>query len=85
MTAVTTPSSSHRVSVRTPSSISRRVPGSDDTIVFDEAVFADLDAVIAAAEQQGDDVLITANDDDALLLKGVNLSQLHEDDFRFVA
>ena len=59
--------------------------GSDDTIVFDEAVFADLDAVIAAAEQQGDDVLITANDDDALLLKGVSLSQLHEDDFRFVA
>jgi len=59
--------------------------GSDGTIVFDEAVFADLDAVIAAAEQQGDDVLITANDDDALLLKGVNLSQLHEDDFRFVA
>ena len=59
--------------------------GSDDTIVFDEAVFADLDAVIAAAEQQGDDVLITANEDDALLLKGVSLSQLHEDDFRFVA
>ena len=59
--------------------------GSDDTIVFDEAVFADLDAVIAASEQQGDDVLITADAANSLLLKGVSLSQLHEDDFRFVA
>ena len=58
--------------------------GSDDTIVFYEGVFTDLDAVITAATQQGDDVLITVDDDNSLLLKGVLLSQLHADDFSFV-
>lgn len=58
--------------------------GSADLIEFDDAVFADLSAVLAAATQVGADTLITYDIDNTVTLKNVTKTNLHADDFRFV-
>lgn len=58
--------------------------GTDDLIEFDDAVFADLSAVLAAATQVGADTVITYDADNTITLKNVTMSNLHADDFRFV-
>jgi Ca2+-binding RTX toxin-like protein len=57
---------------------------SDDLIEFDDAVFADLSAVLAAATQVGADTVITYDIDNTITLKNVTKTNLHADDFRFV-
>jgi Ca2+-binding RTX toxin-like protein len=56
----------------------------DDVIEFDDAVFANLTAVLAAATQFGADTLITYDANNTIILKNVTMSNLHADDFRFV-
>lgn len=56
----------------------------DDVIEFDDAVFADLSSVLAAASQVGFDTVITYDASSTLTLKNVTMSNLHQDDFRFV-
>lgn len=58
--------------------------GTADLIEFDDAVFADLSAVLAAATQVGADTLITYDVDNTITLKNVTKTNLHTDDFRFV-
>lgn len=58
--------------------------GSDDVIEFDDAVFADLSAVLAAATQVEADTVITYDADNTITLKNVTKTNLHTDDFRFV-
>lgn len=58
--------------------------GTDDTIEFDDAVFADLSAVLAAATQVGADTVISYDADNTVTLKNVAKTNLHADDFRFV-
>ncbi|RXT36055.1 hypothetical protein B5U99_18005 [Bosea sp. Tri-54] len=55
-----------------------------DLIEFDDAVFADLNAVLAAATQVGADTVITFDADNTITLKNVTKTNLHADDFRFV-
>lgn len=57
---------------------------SDDVIEFDDAVFADLSSVLAAASQVGADTVITHDVNNTITLKNVTMSNLHQDDFRFV-
>ncbi|WP_374382351.1 hypothetical protein [Dongia sp.] len=57
---------------------------SADAIEFDHSLFANFSAVMAAAEQDGDDVVITLNDDNSVVIKDVVINHLHESDFRFV-
>ncbi|MCZ0733021.1 calcium-binding protein [Phreatobacter sp. AB_2022a] len=56
---------------------------SPDIIQFKSSIFADFAAVMAAATQNGSDVLISTGGGDTLLLKNVGLSNLHADDFIF--
>ncbi len=58
---------------------------SDDVIEFQDNVFADFAAVLAAASQVGSDTLITYDGANSVLLENVTLGNLHADDFRFVA
>jgi Ca2+-binding RTX toxin-like protein len=58
--------------------------GSADLIEFDDAVFADLSSVLAAATQVGADTIITYDADNTITLKNVTKTNLHADDFRFV-
>lgn len=58
--------------------------GTDDVIEFDDEVFADLSAVLAAATQVGADTVISYDADNTITLKNVTMSNLHADDFRFV-
>lgn len=58
--------------------------GTDDVTEFDDAVFADLSAVLAAASQVGADTLITYDANNTVTLKNVAVASLHQDDFRFV-
>ncbi|CAN7623273.1 M10 family metallopeptidase C-terminal domain-containing protein [Bosea sp. LjRoot9] len=58
--------------------------GSVDVIEFDDAVFANLSSVLAAASQVGADTLITYDANTTITLKNVTMSNLHADDFRFV-
>jgi Ca2+-binding RTX toxin-like protein len=60
-------------------------PGFVDVIQLKKALFADFKAVYTAARQAGSDVVITIDNDNAHTLKGVKLSALMMDDFRFVA
>ncbi len=55
-----------------------------DVIEFESSVFADFDAVVAAAEQVGANTVITLDDDTSITLQGVTLSSLHQDDFAFL-
>ncbi|WP_374367190.1 hypothetical protein [Dongia sp.] len=57
---------------------------SGDKIEFDHTLFADFTAVLAASEQDGDDVVITFDNDNSVVIKDVVLAHLHESDFRFV-
>jgi Ca2+-binding RTX toxin-like protein len=57
---------------------------SADVIEFDDAVFADLSAVLSAASQVGADTLITYDANNTITLKNVTKTNLHTDDFRFV-
>ena len=59
-------------------------PGTDDKLEFDHTVFADVNAVLAASQQVGTDVIITADIADSITLKNVSLANLHADDFLFV-
>ncbi|WP_342722668.1 calcium-binding protein [Bradyrhizobium sp. B097] len=59
------------------------VPGAGATIQFDRGVFANFDAVIAAASQVGADVVIAAGAHGTLTLTGVNLTALSAADFSF--
>ncbi len=55
----------------------------DDLIAFTSDVFVDYDAVMAAAMQQGDDVVISAGGD-SLLIQNASLDEMSSDDFMFV-
>ena len=59
--------------------------GSADVLEFDSSLFADFEAVLAAAAQVGNDTVITYDADNAVTLKNVGLAILHEDDVRFLA
>ncbi|WP_084646956.1 calcium-binding protein [Mesorhizobium sp. WSM2561] len=59
--------------------------GSQDAVEFANDVFADFAAVLAAASQVGSDTVITADTGNILTLKNVALTNLHQDDFRFIA
>ena len=58
--------------------------GASDVIEFEASVFADFDAVLAAAAQDGTDTVISIDEDTSITLEGVILSDLHHDDFSFV-
>ncbi|MCU4179722.1 Ig-like domain-containing protein [Bosea sp. BH3] len=57
---------------------------SSDVLEFDTDVFADFATAMDAADQVGGDVVFTVDADTTLTLKGVQLSSLAQDDFRFV-
>lgn len=59
--------------------------GFDDVIDFRDNTFANYEAVLAAAVQVGDDVVLTLDDHNSITLSNVQLSHLHQDDFRFAA
>ncbi|SFK86668.1 VCBS repeat-containing protein [Pseudovibrio ascidiaceicola] len=58
--------------------------GSFDVIEFESSVFADFDAVMASVEDSGSNVVITIDEDTSITLRGVNVTDLHQDDFTFV-
>ncbi|KZL16795.1 Endo-1,3-1,4-beta-glycanase ExsH [Pseudovibrio axinellae] len=58
--------------------------GSEDVISFDADVFADYDAVVAAATDDGSNTVIVLDEDNSVTLTGVLVSELHSDDFEFV-
>ncbi|MGX1788181.1 calcium-binding protein [Bosea sp. NPDC055332] len=58
--------------------------GATDVIQIDDAVFADLSAVLAAATQVGADTVITYDANNMITLKNVTKANLHADDFQFV-
>lgn len=55
-----------------------------DVIEFTTGMFADFDAVLAAAVQVGSDVVITLDDQNSLTLAEMHRDSLRADDFRFV-
>ncbi|SCB38997.1 beta strand repeat-containing protein [Rhizobium hainanense] len=59
--------------------------GVGDILEFDNSLFVDFEAVLAAAAQIGKDTVITYDAENTITLKNVALSSLHEDDVRFVA
>ena len=56
-----------------------------DVIAFASGVFADFDAVFAASDQVGGDVVVTMDAENSLTLSHVALASLTADDFRFAA
>jgi hypothetical protein len=58
--------------------------GIGDVIRFDDMIFADYAAVIAASVQVGNTTVITASLGNSVTLKNVNLANLNVDDFAFV-
>ncbi|GMB79362.1 hypothetical protein NN6n1_01440 [Shinella zoogloeoides] len=60
-------------------------PGVGDVLAFDSSLFADFEAVLAAASQIGNDTVITYDAANPITLKNVTRSHLHEDDVRFLA
>ncbi|MET1414725.1 hypothetical protein ABVF61_20810 [Roseibium sp. HPY-6] len=58
--------------------------GSADVLQFESAVFADFNAVLAAAVDDGTDTTITLDADSQVVLKNVLVSNLQSDDFVFV-
>lgn len=61
-------------------------PGSSvtDVVQFDHAIFVDFASVLSHSAQVGSDVVVTASEVDALILKNVQLAALHQNDFMFV-
>ncbi|MGH0004267.1 calcium-binding protein [Pseudovibrio ascidiaceicola] len=57
---------------------------SEDVIHFNVARFANFDEVIAAAQDNGVDTVISMDANNTVTLKDVVLSDLHSDDFQFV-
>lgn len=57
---------------------------SEDVIHFNAARFMNFDEVIAAAQDNGVDTVISLDANNTVTLKDVVLSDLHSDDFRFV-
>jgi hypothetical protein len=55
-----------------------------DTVAFEHALSTDVDAILAASVQVGDDVVIAPDADNAVVLKGVTLPSLTPDDFSLV-
>ncbi|WP_206599941.1 Ig-like domain-containing protein, partial [Pseudovibrio sp. W74] len=58
--------------------------GSDDAISFSVDVFASLEAVLAAASDNGTDTVILLDGDNSITLNGVLVEELHSDDFQFI-
>ncbi|WP_063297037.1 Ig-like domain-containing protein [Pseudovibrio sp. Ad37] len=58
--------------------------GSDDHIRFDADVFADFEAVIAAASDDGINTVIDLDEHNSITLYGTLISDLHMEDFMFV-
>jgi large repetitive protein len=56
-----------------------------DVIEIDHTVFADFQALLAATQADGDDVVITADPNDTITIKNVTVAQLiqHQGDFHF--
>ena len=59
--------------------------GTDDVLEFANSIFGDFEAVLAAASQQNTDTVIAVDASNSITLKNVALTDLHEDDLRFVA
>jgi Ca2+-binding RTX toxin-like protein len=57
--------------------------GSDDAIELDDGIFADFNAVIAAASTSGSNTIITVDGSNQVTLQNVAVASLHHDDFRF--
>jgi Ca2+-binding RTX toxin-like protein len=57
--------------------------GAGDAIDFDDAIFADYAAVIAAASTSGSNTVITVDGSNSITLQNVSLASLNQDDFRF--
>ena len=55
----------------------------EDTLRFEDDLFADFDAFTDASAQVGDDVLVSLDDDGQIRIEGVMMSALHQDDFHF--
>jgi serralysin len=55
-----------------------------DVLVFDKRVFGSLEDVLAASQQVGANVVVTASPSDTLTLQNVLLSNLHANDVGFV-
>ncbi|KRE09629.1 hypothetical protein ASE63_03575, partial [Bosea sp. Root381] len=62
----------------------RTTGSSSDVLEFDTDVFADFAAAMEAAAQVGNDTVFTVDADTTLTLKGIQLTSLAQDDFRFV-
>ncbi|TYC78824.1 tandem-95 repeat protein [Stappia sp. BW2] len=58
--------------------------GSDDVLVFDTSVFADVDSLIAATSDNGTDTTITIDANNSIVVTGHVLSDFHYDDVIFV-
>ncbi|SFL03961.1 hypothetical protein SAMN04488518_1151, partial [Pseudovibrio ascidiaceicola] len=58
--------------------------GSEDIIRFDSDVLTDFGAVLAAASDNGSNVIIALDDDNSVTLSNISKSDLHSDDFQFV-
>lgn len=59
--------------------------GSNDVVAFGNEVFADFAAVMASATQVGADTVIALDSDHSVKLKNVQMTSLHQDDFRFIS
>ncbi|HEV7335477.1 MAG TPA: hypothetical protein VGO06_05935, partial [Bosea sp. (in: a-proteobacteria)] len=56
---------------------------SSDVLEFSVGLFADFEAAMESAAQLGADTVFTVDADTTLTLKGIQLSSLAQDDFRF--
>jgi hypothetical protein len=59
--------------------------GSDDVLEFRDGIFADFEAVLAAASEVGNDTIINVDGTNGITLANVKLQDLHPDDVRLVA
>ncbi|MDA7946093.1 MAG: hypothetical protein MPJ78_01305 [Hyphomicrobiaceae bacterium] len=58
---------------------------SDDVIELDGlTAFSDFNDVVAATTQNGSDAVVDLGTDGSITLAGINMADLHQDDFRFV-
>ncbi|MBP1862210.1 calcium-binding protein, partial [Rhizobium herbae] len=59
--------------------------GTDDKLRFENGLFGNFTAVISASSQSGANTVIRLDSDNDITLKNVTLTNLHADDFLFVA
>ena len=57
--------------------------GSNDILVFDTALFADLNSLVAAASDNGLDTTVSIDGDTSIIVKGRVLSDFHYSDVMF--